>query len=51
MDFHETQSSVERMIQETSETDQPKVKQGLKQRKAYIENFVQTNENKYLAAR
>ena len=51
MDFHETPTSVERMIEETSETDQPKVKQGLKQKKEYIETFIKTNENKYLASR
>lgn len=51
MDFHETPTSVERMIEETSETDQPKVKQGLKQRKEYIETFIKTNKNKYLASR
>ena len=51
MDFHETPTSVERMIEETNEKDQPKVKQGLIQRKEYIEQFIKTNENKYLAAR
>ena len=51
MDFHETPTSVERMIEETNEIDQPKVKQGLQQRKDYIEKFIKTNENKYLASR
>lgn len=51
MDFHETPASVERMIEETNEIDQPKVKQGLQQRKDYIEKFIKTNENKYLASR
>ena len=51
MDFHETTTSVERMIEETNETEQPKVKQGLEKRKEYIDTFVKANENKYLAAR
>ena len=51
MDFHETPTSVERMIEETNDTDQPKVKQGLQQRKDYIEKFVKKNEKKYLASR
>jgi len=51
MDFHETPTSVERMIEETNETEQPKVKQGLRQRKEFIEKFIKVNENKYLAAR
>ena len=51
MDFHETPTSVERMIEETNDTDQPKVKQGLEQRKEYIEKFIKKNENKYLASR
>ena len=37
MDFHETTTSVERMIEETNETDQPKVKKKKKKRKEYIE--------------
>ena len=51
MDFHETPTSVQRMIEETNEINQPKVKQGLQQRKDYIEKFIKTNENKYLASR
>ena len=51
MDFHETSTSVERMYEETDENEQPKVKEGLKKRKEYIDNFVKQNENKYLAAR
>lgn len=51
MDFHETPTSVERIYEETNEKEQPKVKEGLKKRKDYIDNFVKQNENKYLAAR
>lgn len=51
MDFHETSTSVERMIEETDENEQPKVKQGLEKRKDFIDKFVKLNENKYLAAR
>ena len=51
MDFHETETSVERMIEEIDEKEQPKVKKGLEKRKEYIQTFVKENENKYLAAR
>ena len=51
MDFHETSTSVERMIEETDENEQPKVKEGLRKRKEFIDNFVKQNENKYLASR
>ena len=51
MDYHETETSVERMIEEIDEKEQPKVKKGLEKRKEYIQTFVKENENKYLAAR
>ena len=46
MDFHETETSVERMIEEIDEKEQPKVKKGLEKRKEYIQTFVKENENK-----
>ena len=48
-DFHESPTSVQKTIEET--THQPNVKNGLKARKEYIEKFNKENEKKYLAAR
>ena len=50
-DFHETETSVERMIEETDGKLQPKVKQGLEKRKEYIKDFVKRNEDKFYASR
>ena len=43
MDFHETPTSVQRMIEETNEINQPKVKQGLEKRKEYIDFIKELN--------
>lgn len=50
-DFYETETSVQRLIEETDEKLQPKTKKALEEKKEYIKKFTKENEKKYLAAR
>lgn len=50
-DFYETETSVQRLIEETDEKLQPKTKKALEEKKEYIKKFKKENEKKYLAAR